>query len=480
MSSSPAPTSPRADPPVPPVPDAVDATGPSPHPAAPAEPVRGERDDPADTVAGGPPPPPPARGRQRSGRRSQLRRHGFVRDPDHKLIAGVTAGLGRHLGVDPLVVRIALVILTLAGGAGLILYGIAWLVSRDPEPGEVVEAHDFDARQTLAVGLMTLGLTLLLRGLGIWFSDALVWPAMVAGTVSATIWMRAGPDTAQGPRHTIFRLSAGRIIVAALILFAGVVAFWAVVPNPRRVVIPLAGIVIGGALLAAPLLARLWQRLEEERATSARQQARDEVAAHLHDSVLQTLALIQRTDDPRRASTLARTQERELRAWLYGARDLGAASRDLEAAVDDLVTEVETNHALDVDTVVVGTVVDVDGDRHVMALLAAVREALVNVARHARVHTASLYVEVEDDRISAFVRDRGVGFDPSSVPADRHGLRDSIHARLRRHGGGASVWTTQGEGTEIEAWIAHDAGHAVDPTPTGPDRTDPDHELDAP
>ncbi len=319
--------------------------------------------------------------------------------------------------------------------------------------------------------------------------------------------MRAGPDTAGGPRHTIFRLSAGRIIIAALILFAGVVAFWAVVPNPRRVVIPLAGIVIGGALLAAPLLARLWQRLEEERATTARQQARDEVAAHLHDSVLQTFALIQRTEDPRRATTLARTQERELRAWLYGARDLGASSRDLEAAVDDLVTEIEANHALEVDAVVVGTVGDVDSDRHVMALLAAVREALANVARHAHVRDASLYVEVEDDRISAFVRDRGVGFDPSAVPADRHGLRDSIHARLRRHGGGATVWTQPGEGTEIEAWIHHDTGNAGrddtddagrdapgdagrddtrdiardhDTMPADHDPTPPAHELDAP
>lgn len=399
------------------------------------------------------------------GLRERLQAYGFVRDPDHELIAGVTAGIGRRLGVDPLVVRIALVILTLAGGAGLILYAIAWIMSRDPEPGEVVPAHEFDLRQTLAVALITLGLTLLLRSLGIWFSDALVWPALVAGTVSATIWMRAGPDDADGPRLTVFRLSAGRIIIAALILFAGVVTFWAVVPNPRRVVIPLAGIIIGGMLLAAPLLARLWQRLEQERATTARQQARDEVAAHLHDSVLQTLTLIQRSDDPRRATTLARTQERELRAWLYGARDLGATSRDLEAAVDDLLTEVETNHELDVDAVVVGHVDDVDHDEHVMALLAAVREALVNVARHAQVNAASLYVEVDDERITAFVRDRGVGFDPSTVPADRHGLRDSIHGRLRRHAGGATVFTTPGEGTEVEAWIRHRGGHHDDTSP---------------
>lgn len=371
------------------------------------------------------------------------------------MASGVTAGLGRRLGVDPLVVRIALVILTLAGGAGLILYGIAWVMSRDPHSDEVVPAHEFDARQTFAVGLLTLGLTLLLRSLGIWFSDALVWPAMVAGTVSAILWMRAGPEERRGPQATMFTLSTGRIIIAALILFAGVVAFWVLVPDPRRVFIPLAGIVVGGALLASPLLARLWQRLEQERATAARQQARDEVAAHLHDSVLQTLTLIQRTDDPRRATTLARTQERDLRAWLYGARELGGASRDLEAAVDELLTTIEHHHDLDVDAVVVGSIPHVDGHRHVIALLSAVREALVNVARHAQVTSASLYVEVESDRVTAFVRDRGVGFDPTAVSADRHGLRDSIHARLRRHHGGARVSTAAGEGTEVECWVPH-------------------------
>ena len=408
-----------------------------------------------------------------------LRDHGFVRDPDHKLVAGVACGLGRRLGVDPLVVRIAVVILTLAGGAGLLVYGIAWAVSRNPEPGEVVEEHEFDGRQTLAVALVTFGMTLLLRATGIWFADALVWPALVAGGVSATIWMRAGPDDPGRRQDRVFALSPVRIIVAALILFTGMAVFWAVVPSPQLVVIPLAGIVIGAALLASPLLARLWQRLEQERAEVARQNARDEVAAHLHDSVLQTLTLIQRTDDPRRATTLARTQERELRAWLYGARDLHAASRDLEAAIDDLLTEIEHNHDLDVDAVVVGTVADVDDHRHVAALVAAVREALVNVARHAEVTSASLYVEVEEDRITAFVRDRGVGFDPATVPADRHGLRDSIHERLRRHDGGAKVWTNPGGGTEVEAWVHHQpTSTTATPTPPRPPAA-PTSRLDA-
>lgn len=397
----------------------------------------------------------------------------FVRDPRHRLVAGVTAGLGNRIGVDPLVVRIALVVLALAGGAGVVIYGVAWLLSRDAAPDEVVVVHEFESRQGMAVALMTLGLTLAMRSLGLWFSDALVWPALVAGTVSATIWIRTGPDGDGTATEHFFDLSPARVIVASLILFAGAITFWVVVDRPLDVVIPLAGIVIGGTLLASPWLTSLWRRLERQRATAARQQARDEVAAHLHDSVLQTLTLIQRTEEPRRATTLARTQERELRAWLYGDRDPDATTRTLETAMNDLVSHVEAHQELDVDVVVVGSVADVDEYPRVRALLAAVREALVNVAHHAQVTTASLYVEVDDDRITAFVRDRGVGFDPEAVPQDRRGLRDSIHGRLRRHGGGGLVHTDRGHGTEVEAWVPHVPTNASNQAPAVPDHHDP-------
>lgn len=380
-----------------------------------------------------------------------LRPGTFLRAPDNRIIAGVAGGLGRRIGVDPFAIRIALVILTLAGGAGLVLYGVAWLLSRDPDAGEVVADTGFDLRQAVALGLVTLGLTLLLRRLGVWFADALVWPALFAGTVSAVVWTRAAP--AATGRHRLTEPTPVRVVIAAVLAFAGMASFWVVVPDVRRVVVPLAGIVIGFGLLLMPVLARLWHNLEEERAARARQAARDEVAAHLHDSVLQTLALIQRSDDPRRARTLARTQERELRAWLYGSRPLAGASRDLEAAVDDLLADVEAGYDLAVDAVVVGAVEHVDDDPDVLALLAATREALVNAAKHSGLDTASLYVEVDEDRVTAFVRDRGRGFDPADVTNDRHGLRDSIHARLRRHGGGASVVANPGEGTEVEAWV---------------------------
>ncbi|MBY5161188.1 PspC domain-containing protein [Salsipaludibacter albus] len=390
----------------------------------------------------------------------------FRRATDDRLLLGVAGGIGQRIGVDPLVIRIALVVLTLAGGAGLVVYGLGWVLSEDAPPGTAPsEPATLDLRQAAAVGLVALGLTLLLRGAGLWFSDALVWPALIAGTVSAVIWTRSGPD--QGSRGRLTESTPARMVLAAVLTFAGLVSFWLIVPDPRRVVVPLAGILVGGGLLVTPLLARIWRNLEAERSQRARQAARDEVAAHLHDSVLQTLALIQRSPEHRRAVTLARTQERELRAWLYGDRELNGPGRSLAAAVDDLLVDVETGYAIDVDHVVVGTVADVDADPHLPALLKATREALVNVAKHAGVDHASLYVEVEDDRVTAFVRDRGRGFDPVSVGDDRHGLRHSIHARLQRHGGGARV-TTSPDGTEVECWVPlpedHDGDHDGDAT----------------
>ncbi len=374
------------------------------------------------------------------------------RSTDDRVVAGVAAGIGNRIGVDPLVMRIALVVLTLAGGAGLVLYFVGWLISIEPTPDDPAPvAPTLDLRQASAVGLVTLGFTLLLRGLGIWFSDALVWPALIAGTISAVIWTRSGAD--DHGRSRLTESTPVRTIVAAVLTFAGMASFWVIVPDPRRVVVPLAGIVVGALLLVTPLLARIWHNLEDERSQRARQSAREEVAAHLHDSVLQTFAMIQRADDPRRAVMLARTQERELRSWLYGSRVLGGPSRDLEAAVDELLAEVETDYHLTVDHVVVGTVADVDGDANLPGLLRATREALVNVAKHAGVQEASLYVEVEDDRVTTFVRDRGVGFDPAAIGEDRHGLRHSIHARLQRHDGGARVTTDPRTGTEVESWV---------------------------
>jgi signal transduction histidine kinase len=118
------------------------------------------------------------------------------------------------------------------------------------------------------------------------------------------------------------------------------------------------------------------------------------------------------------------------------------------------VAEVESDHELVVDPVVVG---DAPVDEALAALGAATREALVNAANHSGTTAADLYTEVTAERVSVFVRDRGAGFDPAAVPPDRRGLRDSVTGRLTRLGGTAEVRTSPGEGTEVELSLPRSA-----------------------
>ena len=386
------------------------------------------------------------------------RRTRLVRSRRDRVLRGVAGGLGARTGVDPVLLRIAFVVLTLAGGAGILLYAVALAVSDEPAADEDPPARPLDLQQAAAVGLMGLGVLLMLRSLGLWFGDALVWPAVLAGIASAVIWTRGGdaPDVRRATEDPLgltgSRAStAGRIAVGATLVAASGLVLLTSTTDPLGVLAPFAGVMIGMVLLFVPWLLRLWEQLARERDERAREQARDEVAAHLHDSVLQTLALIQRSSDqPRRMVTLAREQERELRAWLYGDRAAPGAPRSLATAVDDVVAEVERTFELDVDAVVVG---DLALDDVVTGLLAATREALVNVGKHAHTPAASCYVEVGEEIVEAYVRDRGRGFDPTTVDPDRQGLARSVHARLDRLGGGARVTSTPDVGTEVELWV---------------------------
>ncbi|MCW2608584.1 MAG: putative two-component system sensor kinase, partial [Frankiales bacterium] len=202
--------------------------------------------------------------------------------------------------------------------------------------------------------------------------------------------------------------------------------------------------VVGLVVLSGPWWLRLTTDLRSERRERIRSQERAEVAAHVHDSVLQTLALIRKAaDDPREVARLARTQERELRSWLYAP---ASTSMDFAAALEAAASEVEEQHGIAVEVVVVG---DAPPDDALRALVAAAREALVNAALHAGVGSVSLYAEVGPERVEVFVRDRGAGFDLAAVPPDRHGVRGSIVERMARHGGHAVVRSAPGEGTEV-------------------------------
>jgi signal transduction histidine kinase/phage shock protein PspC (stress-responsive transcriptional regulator) len=390
------------------------------------------------------------------------------------MVAGVCAGVGRWLGVDPIVVRLAVCILALGNGAGLVLYLVAWAVLPEEAGtgGETAApAASPGTRRSselaLAVGCITLGALLLVRWITPFFPDHVVWPAVVAATGVGLVLARAGDSDRARWREAATRLPGNPVealrggwMVWVRVLIAGIGFFLAsndALGAVGNVGIAVLATILGGALLFSPWVARLVRQLGEERRERIRNEERADMAAHLHDSVLQTLALIQRhADAPQQARSLARRQERELRAWLYEGRRSSTedAPRTLATALDGVADEVEADHGVAVDVVVVG---DCPLDQHVDALVAAVREAVLNAARHSGADEVSVYAEVAGGRIEAFVRDRGRGFDPAAVNGDRRGITHSIVRRMARHGGRAHVNSAPSEGTEVTFELALDA-----------------------
>lgn len=202
---------------------------------------------------------------------------------------------------------------------------------------------------------------------------------------------------------------------------------------------------LGAAVLILPLVWRSARQLAEERRQRIRSQERAEVAAHLHDSVLQTLALIQRSAEPRQMASLARSQERELRDWLYGGQR--AADHTLvSTAMNDAAAEVERTFRVAIEVVTAG---DARLSEPANALVLAAREAMINSARHSGAARISVFVECGPEEISAFIRDHGVGFDPEAIPHDRRGISDSIEGRMARFGGVAKITSRSGRGAEV-------------------------------
>ena len=400
----------------------------------------------------------------RAGRPAALGRAGrlgLVRSADDRVIAGVAAGIGERLSVDPVVVRLAFAALAAAGGAGVVAYLLLWALAA--EPGDAGAGRPWrppaSQQRAIALGLQVLGVLLLLRSAGWWFGDAVVWPLALAALGSAVIWARSGREDRErwarlaallpsggyaallGARTSPLRLAGGAALVAA-----GGAAFLtanAALLTWSLLVAALA-VAAGLTLALGPGLWRLRGQLVQERRARIRSQERAEMAAHLHDSVLHTLALIQRTPDPLEAVSLARGQERELRAWLAGRAQAGDGR--LATAVDAMAGRVERLYRVPVEAVVVG---DTALDERVQALVDAAGEAAANAARHSGAPAVSVYAEVEADGIVAYVRDEGGGFDASAVPAGRSGIAESIVGRMRRHGGGAEVASEPGEGTEV-------------------------------
>jgi signal transduction histidine kinase len=388
------------------------------------------------------------------------------RDPARGVLAGVAAGLARRAGVDPLIVRVGFIAASFAGGFGLALYLLGWALMPGEGGARAPIERIAGKRETWLVvaGMMLLALAglLLLRKWGFWFSDQIVWPVILAAAGGTLIWRQstaADEPVAERPAATrtalptpslsLPRDSLGRVLVgAALVVGGGLVFLWlnGALGAARDVLLAVVVVMVALTLILAPWWVRLVRGLTAERTERIRSQERAEVAAHLHDSVLQTLALMQkRVDDPREVAALARRQERELRAWLNGRRASGDATVAL--ALEVAAAEVEEAHGVPVEVVAVG---DAPLDERAQALVAAAREALVNAAKFAAGSPVALYAEVDPERIEVFVRDRGPGFDPAAVPDDRRGVRESIVGRMERHGGRAIVHTAPGAGTEVE------------------------------
>ena len=345
----------------------------------------------------------------------------LVRSTDDRVVAGVCGGIAAALGVDATLVRLVFALLALAGGAGVLLYLALW-------------AWTASGREWIAIALLVLAGISVLHGIGLSLT-AVVAIAMIAGGLTL-IWRQGGSLRPGAPFSVV---GVALTVAGGVVLLTG--GGWSTgFAAPGTV---------GAALLlvVAPWLWRLAVERDAERTARIRSEERATVAAHLHDSVLQTLALIQRhADDQQAVNRLARSQERELRAWLYDPKVVREGGT-WAGLVAGMVAEVEADHALIVDPVVVG---DAPIDEELAALGAATREALVNAAKHSGATAADLYTEVTPERVSVFVRDRGAGFDLAAVPDDRRGLRDSVQGRLVRLGGTAEVRSAPGEGTEVE------------------------------
>lgn len=385
-------------------------------------------------------------------RRGQLE---FSRSTTDRVLLGVCGGFARRFGIDTYVVRIALLLLTLTGGLGVVLYLAGWAVSVAADGDETMTAAVTQPSRSAAVAAASGAILMTARNVGLWPGDAVMVPAIVVASGSALLWYR-GRETHSGgdpiERMLQTRATPVRALAGVVLALTGVGALAAGGVRVRQLPAALAALAMalaGAAVLIGPYVGRLTTQLRDEERARIRDQERNEMAAHLHDSVLQTLALMQRAAaDPRRMVMLARRQERELRSWLYDNRATRAAAAGaLSGRAEEMAADVELVHGLPVDLVVVG---DAAVTANIETLLQAMREAAVNAAKHARADLVSVYLEVEPHHVTAFVRDKGVGFDRDEVGADRRGIAMSIRDRIERAGGHAVLETAPGGGTEWE------------------------------
>jgi signal transduction histidine kinase len=440
------------------------------------------------------------------------------------MLGGVASALADYLQVDASLVRLGIIVLSLGSGLVGMAYFAAWIAlplaaatatgagsaassaapsgqlsrSKRNQSGTSEKGNrrfQANSTQVAALGALVLGLTILLRRVGVWLPDRLLWPVMLIAAGLALVWHRPStghrdarsvrPTSGTGPdmsfdwhdfsfsafrrdpagsleqlrsslspenRRSLARLALGGIaVLLGASALAGANGSWSAL---RQGLTAGSLFALGTGLVLAPWLVRLSGDLSKERRARIRSEAQAEFAAHVHDSVLQTLALIQRrSTEPKEVVALARRQERELRAWLYAGTEVHESDTVLTVtqAFEAVAQEVEDDHRVRVELVTIGSSAVLHHllDDTTEALVAATREAIVNAAKHAEVEEVSVFAEANTSSIEVYVRDRGIGFDPTSVSTSRRGIADSIRARMTRVGGEATVTSAPGDGTEI-------------------------------
>jgi len=383
----------------------------------------------------------------------------------------VAGGLSARFGIDANLIRFAFVLVAIGAGTGLAAYVVAWLVVPAEGSTTSIGRRALKDRRTVALAFAfvtaLVAVLLVFGALGLTFAANLVWPVSI--TLGGLVLVWRGSDDEErahlselmgrapligSPERRTRRSTIGRVLVGAVLVVVGLgdlVASSHPLLNTIKAVLAANVVIVGFLVIFGPWWLRLARDLAVERRERVRNEERANMAATVHDSVLQTLALIQRAaGDHGEVTRLARAQERELRAWLFEGRAPGSFHRDVSTvsqAVTVIEGDVEASHRVAVDSVTVG---DCELTTELRALLGAGREATVNAAKWSGASSVSLFVEVEPTQVSIFVRDRGVGFDPDAVDGDRQGIAESIRARMQRHGGRATIRSAPDQGTEVE------------------------------
>jgi signal transduction histidine kinase len=384
---------------------------------------------------------------------------------------GVAGGLSARFGIDANLIRLAFVLVSLGAGTGLAVYVMAWLIIPAEGSSTSIGRRALADRRTVRVALAFVtafvAVLLLLAAAGLTFAVGLIWPVSTAVGGLVLVWRGADDDERAhlsemmgrapligSPEHPSRRATVARAVVGAVLVVSGLAVLVAS-DHPTfgtlHSVLAVNVVIVGILIVFGPWWLRLARDLALERRERVRSEERATMAATVHDSVLQTLALIQRAaGDQGEVTRLARAQERELRAWLFEGRAPGSFAGEVSTvaqAVSVIEGEVEASHRVAVDSVTVG---DCALTIELRALLGACREATVNAATWSGAPSVSLFVEVEPTQVSAFVRDRGRGFDPTGVADDRKGITESIQGRMTRHGGTATIRSGPAQGTEVE------------------------------